>query len=173
MNEELDRRYLEWLYEMVGDQAKGTRHYRLLANLLSWEFVPMPDAPSDENRCADGVALRHEFRRSDRELRPNTHWLNMGCSVLEMLIGIARHMQFEMGEDLGEWFWQLIDNLGLIRHDDRRYSKSTVDQIVERLIWRQYSYDGKGGLFPLRQPHNDQRSVELWFQMESYMLETG
>lgn len=169
MNEELDRRYLEWLYEMVGDQAKGVRHYRLLSHLLSWEFVML--VPNDDNRCSDGIALRHEFRRCDREISPPTHWLNMGCSVLEMMIGIARHLQFEMNGEVYEWFWLLIDNLGLTRHDDRRYNEMTVDQIIERMVWRQYSYDGKGGLFPLKRPHNDQRKVELWFQMESYMLE--
>lgn len=95
----------------------------------------------------------------------------MGCSVFEMLIGVARHLSFEMDGEVGEWFWHLINNLGLTRYNDKRWNERWVEQVVERLVWRQYSYDGNGGLFPLQAPHEDQRDVELWFQMEAYMLE--
>ena|ERR1044072_4481040 len=168
MNEELDGQYLEWLYLQVGRQAKNVEHWELLKKLLSWEFVML--VPNDDNRCSDGIAIRKEFTR-DTDVRPSHIWMNMGCSVLEMLIGISRHLSFEMDRDEGFWFWHLIGNLGLTRFNDKRYNDRVVDQILERLVWRQYSYDGRGGIFPLREPYEDQRDVELWFQMESYMLE--
>ncbi len=171
MSNPLDDRYLDWLYNLVGRQAENVTHCDLLDQLFHSEFVPMPEAPSDENRSADGIALRKEFVQHDVRIRPTASWMTEACSVLEMLIGIARHISFEMDGSIGEWFWQLMDNAGLSRYNDHRWSERRVAQIVERLVWRQYSYDGHGGIFPLREPHEDQRYVELWFQMESYMLE--
>lgn len=172
MSELLDDQYLEWLYNLVGRQAENVDHWHLMKQLNSREFVYLPETPSDENRWEDGVALRREFMRKHRSIMVEQHWLDMGCSVLEMLIGIARRLSFEMPDGaVGEWFWHLIDNLGLTRYHDGRWHGRQIDQVIERLIWRQYSYDGNGGLFPLHEPHEDQRRVELWFQMESYILE--
>lgn len=171
MTDRLDDQYLEWLYDLVGRQAKNITHRDLFDQLFHTEFVPMPEVPSDENRSADGIALRNEFVRHDVAIRPSRAWMNEGCSVLEMMIGMARHISFEMDGEIGQWFWHLMDNVGLSRYNDHRWNKTRVDQIVERLVWRQYSYDGSGGIFPLKEPHEDQRYVELWFQMESYMLE--
>lgn len=171
MTEPLDDQYLDWLYNLVGRQARNVDHFYLMKQLHSSEFVML--VPNDDNRCADGIALRQEFLRSDRMIRAPRDWLDMDCSVLEMMVGISRHLVFEMGGEVGEWFWHLIDNLGLTRYDDTRFRPRRVNEIVERLVWRQYSYNGTGGLFPLREPHDDQRQVELWFQMEAYMLELG
>lgn len=168
MNDRLDDQYLDWLYAMVGRRAENVDHTKLLAHMHTWEFVML--IPNDDNRCSDGIAVRKEFLRKTGS-RPTRHWLELGCSVLEMLVGIARHLSFEMDGEVGEWFWHLVDNLGLARYNDRRFNARQVDRAMERLIWRQYSTDGRGGLFPLENPHEDQRQVELWFQMESYMLE--
>lgn len=171
MSEPLDDQYLDWLYAMVGRQAENVDHFHLMKQLNSREFVFLPETPSDENRWEDGVALRRQFMVRHRDVMVERHWLEMGCSVLEMLIGLAKRLSFEMDGEVGEWFWHLIDNLGLTRYHDGRWNGRIVDQVIERLVWRQYSYDGNGGLFPLKEPHQDQRRVELWFQMESYMLE--
>jgi hypothetical protein len=168
MSEQLDAAYLEWLQDLVGPQEQGIQHDRLLKHLFEREFVML--VPNDDNRCADGLALRKEFVRSGR-MRPTHHWMELGCSVLEMLVGVARHLSFTAEGEVGEWFWHLINNLGLARYSNSRYHRNRVDEIIERLVWRQYSYDGNGGLFPLQEPREDQRDVELWFQMESYILE--
>jgi hypothetical protein len=169
MTDDLDDQYLEWLYSLVGLQEENVYHNRMMMRLLSTEFVML--VPNDDNRCVDGIVLRKEFTRIGRMIKPNQNWMDMGCSVLEMMIGVARHLSFTAEGEVGEWFWHLIQNLGLTRYNDRRYSERRVDEITERLVWRQYSYDGNGGLFPLQEPHEDQRHVELWFQMEAYILE--
>lgn len=172
MSELLDDLYLEWLYSLVGRQAENVDHWHLMKQLNSREFVYLPEAPNDENRCEDGMALRREFMRRNREVQVEQHWLDMGCSVLEMMIGMARRLSFEQPDgSVGEWFWHLVDNLGLTRYHDGRWHGREIDRVIERLIWRNYSFDGNGGLFPLRKPYEDQRRVELWFQMESYLLE--
>lgn len=171
MSEVLDDQYLDWLYAIVGLQEENVYHQHLMRQLFSKEFVML--VPNDDNRCMDGIALRKEFVNSGRMIRPEKHWLEMGCSVLEMLIGIARHLSFSEEGEIGEWFWHLVENLGLTRYSDGRWHGRRIDEILERLVWRTYSFDGNGGLFPLREPHEDQRSVELWFQMEAYILELG
>ena len=171
MNDVLDDQYLDWLYAKVGLQEENIHHHRLLKRLFSTEFVML--VPNDDNRCMDGIALRKEFIRSGRMIRPSSQWMNLGCSVLEMMIGVARHLAFTAEGETGEWFWHIIENLGLARYDDNRYHERRIDEITERLIWRQYSYDGNGGMFPLQEPQDDQRDVEVWFQMESYILELG
>ena len=43
--------------------------------------------------------------------------------------------------------------------------------ILNKIIDRGYSRRGVGGLFPLKYSKNDQRKVELWYQMHSYLIE--
>ncbi len=54
---------------------------------------------------------------------------------------------------------------------ERRWGAAEIDDILERLIWRQYQEDGQGGFFPLAWPEQDQREVELWYQMNAYLAE--
>lgn len=98
----------------------------------------------------------------------------LGCSVLEMLIGLSRRLAFEGGGEPAGWFWLLMRNLTLDGMDDERFDlmdPTIVDDIVQRLVWRQYNWDGKGGLFPLQFPNRDQREVEIWYQMQAWLLE--
>jgi hypothetical protein len=40
-----------------------------------------------------------------------------------------------------------------------------------RLNRRLYTTSGYGGLFPLEEPKEDQRKVEIWYQMMAYLGE--
>lgn len=168
MSDPLDDRYLEWLYNLVGRQTKNADHWKLLTAMNSYEFVML--VPNDDNRCSDGEALRREFAQEEGIYLPRA-WKSMGCSVLEMMISVSRHLAFEMDGSEGSWFWHLVSNLDLSRYNDSRFNERWINQVLERLVWRQYNSNGKGGLFPLKDPHEDQKDVEIWFQMEEYMLE--
>lgn len=173
----LDEQYLTWLYSQVSSvKAKNpTRTYwSLLRQLYTKEFVWF--VPNDDNRVEDGRDLRYEFIESQRIEVAERDWLNLGCSVLEMLMGLSRRLSFEAGGESREWFWHLIDNLGFINCTDAWYKNSkhneAVDDKLERLIFRTYDYDGAdGGLFPLSHPEEDQRNVEIWYQLSAYILE--
>jgi hypothetical protein len=69
----------------------------------------------------------------------------------------------------------MINNLGLMEVDDAAYSeewaRSYVDAAVGTLVERRYSYSGDGGLFPLDYPEEDQRGIEIWYQMSAYLAE--
>jgi hypothetical protein len=166
----LDDQYFEWLYSQVADVRirKGPRTYwNLLRQLFATEFVW--HVPNDDNRAYDGRDLRFEWSQL-RDVRVDKNWAELGCSFLEMLIGLARRLEFQDGRDCEFWFWHLIGNLGLLGHNDRsKFAKEDVDDRIAMVMWRTYNRYGEGGLFPLPRCRQDQRSVELWYQMHEYL----
>lgn len=171
----LDERYLDWLYGQVADvkTKTRTRTYRsLFAQLQDTIFVAI--VPHDENRIADAKDLRYEFLAEHEDEQGDPQWTGLPCSMLELLIVLSRQLAFEMDDDVSPWFWHFIDTLELRQFNDRVYNKQAEEEIAKilnRVIWRTYSSDGDGGLFPLRRPSKDQRKVELWYQLNAYLLE--
>lgn len=172
MSEPLDESYFLWLYSQVGsvkEKHPARTHWSLCRQLFTKEFVWI--VPNDDNRLEDGRDLRHEFLDS-KELDADDAWMQLGCSMFEMLIGLSRRLAFEADGEPRDWFWLLMRNLDLERYSDKYdgFSK-TVDETLDRVIWRTYRPDGNGGLFPLRQVEKDQREVEIWYQLNAYLLE--
>lgn len=173
MNEPLDRKYLEWLYDQVADpnaQDPSLTYWKLLKQLFTTEFVWL--IPNDDNRLEDGKALRVEFIRGKGLEQVDPAWVELGCSVLELMVGLSRRLSFEAEGEPYYWFWQLMSNIGIQRYSDsHRLPKRRIDDILKRVIFRQYHPDGHGGFFPLKNWHEDQRDVELWYQLSAYVLE--
>lgn len=179
MSEPLDETYLTWLYTKVGlDKELGPRFTRwsLLRQLHKTEFVWF--VPNDDNRVEDGRDLRYEFLDEFSITWVDEFWMRLGCSVLEMLVALSRRLSFEAEGEPSDWFWKMIDNLGLAGLTDHRYHlphiPKQVEDVVNQLIFRTYEFDGSGGgLFPLKFPDKDQRQVEIWYQLSAYLLETN
>lgn len=180
MNEELDERYLDWLYSQIRPTSvkhHGRTNYYFAKQLFQKEFIWL--IPNDDNRLVDGRDLRFEFlREADIKLTHNDSdsWLYSACSMLEMLVALSRRFAFMGGSDPRDSFWVLIENLDLPECYDVNYKEDPdlhayVNEALDRIIWRTYDYDGAGGLFPLMHPHKDQRKTELWYQMSAYILE--
>lgn len=170
----LDELYFVWLYRQVAveDSSDPSRSYlKLLKKLFTKEFIWV--VPNDDNRREDGRDLRLEFLEEEHISNADPNWLHLGCSMLELLIGLARRLSFQAEGEPNSWFWTLIENLELEQFNDNvRLPNERVDQILERVIWRNYQPDGIGGLFPLMHWNGlDQRKVELWYQMHWYILE--
>lgn len=174
MNEPLDERYLIWLYQQIGSvklKNRARTHWTLARALFTKEFVWL--IPNDDNRLEDGRDLRWEFA-ADCEITVDPEWMGLGCSMLEMLIGLSRRFAFEIDREPRECFWRMIDNLGLAHLTDARTNEHTIEEIhevLDRVIWRTYEPSGRGGLFPLRHPESDQTLVEIWYQLSAYILE--
>lgn len=174
MENSLDEQYLVWLYSQAHSLRlkNPTRTYwGLFRQLYFKEFIWL--IPNDDNRAEDGRDLRYEFiDQMDIENAPAS-WMRMGCNVLEMLTALSRRLAFEGEGHPADWLWLLLVNLDLSGLNDRGYSrhKRRVDEILENMIWRTYEPDGRGGLFPLRHPVEDQREVEVWYQLCAYLLE--
>lgn len=171
----LDELYLTWLYSQVGrvPKRRSPRTYlTLLRQLYNKKFVPI--VPRDDNRAADGINLRYDFIDDERIEDVDPAWMDIECSMLEMLIGLSRIFSFEAEGEPRDWFWVLLKNMNLYEYNDiDGVPFHKVEEILDRIIWRRYQPNGRGGIFPLKYAKEDQREVELWYQMSAYLLEMG
>lgn len=175
MTRTLDEHYLSWLYSQVGSfktKHRSETHWSLLGQLYHTEFAWF--VPNDDNRVEDGRDLRREFLETEDILAP-LPWQARPCSMLEMLIGLSRRLAFETESQPSEWFWTLLSNVRLVRFNDRVYpgNEEYIDGVLESIIWRNYAPSGHGGLFPLKYPDRDQTKVELWYQLNAYLVENN
>lgn len=173
--EPIEEAYFNWLYSQVvtqdGPPTPSTSYLKLFRILHSTLFMETEWVPNDDNRAEDGLELRTFFLNQTR-YQEDLYWASSGCSVLEMLIAFANRAEFESLYDHQFWFWRFLENLDLVRFNDA-YAGSfdEVSHILERFLCRTYSFSGKGGMFPLRHPHEDQRNVEIAYQFFAYCAE--
>lgn len=174
----LDDLYLTWLENEVGVveyNGPGGTYQRLLRQLYVTPFEWF--VPNDDNRAIDGEELRDEFLSEIGESRYPANWGSLPCSMLEMLVALSRRISFETDKPSKWAFWLMIGNLQLLRCEDDRYGKHLDDPEVTLALRdinrRSYDYSGEGGLFPLKHAEEDQRQVELWYQLSAYLLENN
>jgi hypothetical protein len=169
----LDELYLTWLYGQVANVNEtdpSQTYWGLFKQLYTTEFVWL--VPHDDNRIEDGKHLRLEFagQLDLDDIEPG--WVSLGCSMLELYLGLARRLSFQAGGEARIWFSVLIRNTDLHMYNDtQKFPGKEVSEILDRIIWRKYNYNGHGGLFPLNEAIEDQREIELWYQMHSYLNE--
>lgn len=178
--------YFLWLLTKINPMTNSLsrRSYSKLCSYLHnrWEFYWSVDY--DENRQADGFDQRQLYldyigpgiftSKQIRELMDNP------VSVFEVLVAISERIDFNLddlvsGPRTWKWFVEMIDNLSLADLTDEHWDEvddpKRVDYIIQILLDRSYDEDGTGGLFPLRDPKEDQTRVELWYQMNAYLHE--
>lgn len=172
MNGPLDEEYFTWLCSRVASLNQRNRsktHWSLLKQLYTVEFLWF--VPNDDNRVEDGRELRYEFLDT-HGLDHDQNWLSLNCSVLELLVALARRLSFEASGTAREWFWHLLHNLELDQYTDASPGDpDDINDVLDGLIFRTYHFDGRGGLFPLVEPMQDQRKVEIWYQLNAYVSE--
>lgn len=169
----LNKRYFDWMYELVCD-GKRWSYRKLLSYLHDREFVYCIDL--DGNRAEDGIDLRYRFAFEcgyDDSLIDAQ--LDGPCSVLEMMIALAirceEHIMDDpdIGDRTMQWFWKMVDNLGLGDMRDSNFDEPYAYLVVDRFLRREYKEDGKGGLFTVKSCTYDLRTVEIWYQMCWYL----
>lgn len=173
MDEPLEEMYFNWLYTQVASvefPTPSNTFLTLFRDLHAVEFVWL--VSGDDNRAEDGLEVRKDFLRQAR-LDQDPPWLSIGCSFLEMLIAFSRRAAFDVDfRSPREWFWQFLDNLELADLCDARSGVSRkVSTTLDRVIFRTYRNDGRGGLFPLERPNHDQRKVEIWYQFCEWLVD--
>ena len=167
--------YFRWLYSIVCDERYSARtHVKLLAYLHSVEFTCA--LPMDANRADDGRDLRYRFGYengySNRTVAERLD--DDPCSVLEMMVALALRIEESImsdpveGDRTGQWFWEMVVNLGLGSMDDEGFDRARASKVVRRFLARDYRRDGGGGLFRIEGTRDDMRSVEIWYQMCAY-----
>lgn len=166
--------YFEWLCDIIDSRryAKQVSYRTLLAHLHNIEFTWF--IPNDDNRADDGIQLRRRFALMKDD--PRIQRLLRGpCSVLEMMVGLALRCEewvtddAQLGERTGHWFWGMIHNLELSGMRDSNFDREYVDDVIARLLNREYEPDGRGGLFTVRNCAYDMRNVEIWVQLHWYL----
>jgi hypothetical protein len=163
-----DGDYFAWLCDRVAIPRDAGSYETTLTIMFSHEFVWI--IGNDENRIADGRDIRLEYNM-DNGFVHDIH--TAPVNFLEVLIGLSERVAFLVDQEPVDWAWNLMKNLKLGGFHDPLSGKEIrkVMNILESVIWRRYGPDGSGGFFPLRDPKNDQRVVEIWDQMSAYIEE--
>lgn len=168
MPEPIENAYFNWLCAKIKKDNVNI-YYDLLEILHTTEFIWL--LPKDEDRAKDGLELREDFVRETR-FEPEPGWLITGCSVLELLIAFAKRANFQTDIPTDVLFWSFIQNLELGEFRQlSRHDVPVVEQILYNFVWRLYDDNGNGGLFPMRWPKHDQRSLDIWYQYCEYVDE--
>ena len=165
--------YFDYLCKEAGIGGPQGRPYRHRAeSLMDAPFAY--SIPGDKNRESDGLELRIGYSDAPKN----------ECSVLEVMVAMCQKLCYMADgmlpreENLpGEWFYEMIRNLGIVSLTDDIWERNPEDaaeicwEQVGGWIKRRYDYDGTGGIFPLDHPNDDQTKVELWYQLNAYLME--
>ena len=166
--------YFSWLKSCVETNSIDISKYNhLLWYLFNREFTWI--IPNDSNRAYDAMELRFQFENgmdcSEIDGRP--------ISVLEVLIRLAVDWEHEItydfrkGDRSSMWFWIMIDNLGLLNYPDNHFNEDKVEEIIDIWTTRKFSKTGDGSIFPVKNWGSDQRELEIWMQLQNYIMENG
>ena len=174
LQDRINDEYFEWLCELVDIKrfSKRVSYRKLLMHLHNIEFTWT--IALDDNRADDGIQLRRKFALRHNDLTMK-RYLTGPCSVLEMMVALAARCEewimddTQMGDRTGQWFWGMIHNLGLSPMTDSKFDRDFVDDVIVRLLNREYEPDGRGGLFTVRHCSHDLRTVEIWCQLSWYL----
>ena len=162
--------YWQWLVDKTGFSDR-----KILADLFMMDFETM--LKDDENREKDGLLLRktyaNEVGKGRNSIEKDRIWKSIHgkCSCLELILGVSNSLNDILNEEnesmVPQFFEILMGNLGIFS------GKSSRDcyEIIWKFMSREYNFDGKGGLFPLKFPKRDQRLVPIWYQMNYWMEE--
>ncbi|MDX9917284.1 MAG: hypothetical protein RBT15_04635 [Gudongella sp.] len=170
---ESERAYRDWLIDQVNIIEEDYTH--LLRELYSIEFYSL--VKYDEDRGMDGLALRDEWAEGVG-FKGSLDFGNV--RVLEVLIGIARRIEFQLfgTRYYDEWdevaiFWDMIENLGLdsMFGDISRYVFDEIRENVTHFLNREYFRHKKGNIFKFHNEPKDLRKLNIWTQMGLYIRE--
>lgn len=180
--ERLKTEYLCYLMNRVQVNAAGEDGYFMLCHaLMEYPFLPILDM--DDNRCYDCRMLRRDFADDyDEETGDILDGLYSEYGMfMELLVVLSEKMAYDLADSeyecaAGKWFKELLQNSGLIECTNDWYGRpgngsSYVIDILDKINYRKYGWDGEGGLFPLQWAKTDQRYSELIIQMNNYIEE--
>ena len=95
--------------------------------------------------------------------------------MLEMMLALAIRCEETImddpskGDRTRQWFWGMINNLGLGAMTDNVFDRKEVKYIVDNFLNHKYERNGKGGLFTVRNIKRDLRRVDIWCQLCWYL----
>lgn len=156
--------YYIWLRDLVGNRRGYKKLIKQLDTIpFTWIFA------MDENRSAGGILLRSKYASENSTFDDDVR--QGPCTVLEMLISVADHMQDQLSCNIETWFWVLLENLCLDQFDDENYDARGVEYLINTWLHREYDKNGAGSIFPLQNYSGDCRNLDIWSQMNAWINE--
>lgn len=170
--------YFYWLYEQVFDPQPDDRENYFTVCGIMHQVIFRDMVPHDSNRIAEAAGLRNGFVKFAGSVGPveQAELMSPNASVFEVLVALTDRAQFIVPLGRKTWFRVFIEKLELYKWNDLycgRRSTFPIERAIHIFNNREYQPNGLGGIFPLRYPKEDQRGVELWYQMGAYMTENG
>lgn len=179
--------YFEWLSALAfPSKLERERHSAMLALLHGYRFIfDKKNHPLDENRCQDGIYLRTIFMQrmdvpqdvfSDKDI---SEWLmERPCSCLEMICSLANRISndimadYENPDTIAYWIQLMLSNLHILDSTNDNYDAlQYVGYSALNFMNRDYAKNGEGGLFVLKDPKCDARTMDIWEIMSKYIME--
>jgi len=176
MKTQLEMLYFKWLKSKV--KRRDDKQFSLLLYDL-WKKTFYSTVSFDENRASDGLYLRWIWARKNK-CTDNDMAIFGECRVLEMMIAFAwkgvSYISYEKTQMKSkDLFWMMIDNVGLGDHDNKYYNEHEdcefeVNNILDMMLERRYSKDGKGCFFPLTRKSKILVELDLWSQLNQFII---
>ena len=162
-----EHEYFAWLCEKI-EYVKHPEYTLLIGKLYRTSFeIP-------ENITEDRIRMR---KASELRSYLDMPVPNFPISVLEVLISVAIETErnimrdSEAGDRTAVWFWQMIDNLGLLKYTDENYDHAEVCKILHKFLHRQYRKNGVGSVGFTTHRRSDFRKMDIWQQFNIYLTE--
>lgn len=169
--------YFEWLLHGLNDNRwdfKVQNYSRLLNLMFRLEFraINHMDVIREE-KIED---LRDDFFYDHDEHLNGVPDMPGYPTVLELLVSLSYSMEDVMknhkyGDRTAEWFWLIVQNLGLDGMDDAGFDEEYVVAVFSRWLKREFAPDGSGSPFPMRDPPCDMTGVDIWRSFLWYVNE--
>lgn len=172
MTMRIDDEYFKWLCDIVCQKrfSKSISYDKLLQCLHLIDFRVV--IKNDINRAKDGIDLR---RRYFLDTGLDAGMDKCPCTVLEMMVALTIRCEEsimdnpDLGDRTGQWFWAMVNTLGLSDMTDNYFEESIVREKIDIFLDRDYEPDGRGGLFRIKHCRRDLRKVEIWYQLCWYL----
>lgn len=167
--------YFRYLCSFIDDEDFRPSQYQVLLSKL--HQTPFEWTIEDDSvRALDGLALRDDYALSKGLDLVDMHMANRHpCSMLEMMVALARRCECEIMEDLdfgrriGRWFKVMLKSLGLRHETDEYYDEGYINFVLDEFLVRAYEPDGDGALFRVENSDKDLRTLSIWSQMHLYL----
>jgi hypothetical protein len=172
----LKNKYFEWLKTMIRG-SKNHQYDLLFKDLYGTKFRWL--IANDINRSFEAKNLRTRFC-DEMHIEMKDSVLLEDANLLEVMVALASRCEWIVMDDVNNldisyWFMEFLKNLELNVFTDNGYydygGREKIILILDKFMNRTYSKNGKGGLFPLKFCDKNQRKVEIWYQMNLYLVE--
>ena len=185
--------YFHWLQEKSGLSGP------LSSMLAETEFVSLYGLDDILEQSAKEAVrqnytdyLREKDGLNDKDAETINKSIRGGCCLFEVMLHLADSISEMLGdEDSSKFFAILLENCGMDKYDEEDWDmrseevKQYWQKCIDRILKREYTNYGGGGLFPVKpfanarsgefsveeydETYSDRRDVPLWQQMNDWV----